>query len=75
MRRGLVLVPEKRELFASMSVADNLQLGGFARDASAAMPRCSPMCTRAFPGLPSAASNGRARCRAASGRCWRSGER
>jgi branched-chain amino acid transport system ATP-binding protein len=28
---GLVLVPEKRELFASMSVADNLELGGFAR--------------------------------------------
>jgi branched-chain amino acid transport system ATP-binding protein len=26
-----VLVPEKRELFASMSVADNLELGGFAR--------------------------------------------
>ena len=34
--RGLVLVPEKRELFASMSVADNLELGAFAcrRDAS-----------------------------------------
>ena len=31
VRRGLVLVPEKRELFASMSVADNLRLGGFAR--------------------------------------------
>ena len=31
VRRGLVLVPEKRELFATMSVADNLQLGGFAR--------------------------------------------
>ena len=31
VRRGLVLVPEKRELFASMSVADNLQLGAFAR--------------------------------------------
>ena len=29
--RGVVLVPEKRELFASMSVADNLLLGGFAR--------------------------------------------
>jgi len=28
---GLVLVPEKRELFASMSVADNLALGAFAR--------------------------------------------
>src|SRR4051794_21817838 len=28
--RGMVLVPEKRELFAAMSVADNLLLGGFA---------------------------------------------
>ena len=28
---GLVLVPEKRELFASMSVGDNLALGTFAR--------------------------------------------
>ena len=28
--RGIVLVPEKRELFSSMSVADNLLLGGFA---------------------------------------------
>jgi len=28
---GLVLVPEKRELFASMTVADNLELGAFAR--------------------------------------------
>jgi branched-chain amino acid transport system ATP-binding protein len=27
----LVLVPEQRELFASMTVADNLQLGAFAR--------------------------------------------
>ena len=29
--RGLVLVPEKRELFAAMSVADNLRLGAFVR--------------------------------------------
>jgi branched-chain amino acid transport system ATP-binding protein len=29
--RGVVLVPERRELFTTMSVADNLQLGGFAR--------------------------------------------
>ena len=38
---GLVLVPEKRELFGSMTVADNLQLGAFsrrgARDAAARM--------------------------------------
>lgn len=29
--RGLGLVPEKRELFGSMSVEDNLRLGGFMR--------------------------------------------
>ena len=28
---GLCLVPEKRELFATMTVLDNLQLGGWAR--------------------------------------------
>jgi branched-chain amino acid transport system ATP-binding protein len=28
---GLVLVPEKRELFGSMTVAENLELGAFAR--------------------------------------------
>ena len=30
VERGLCLVPEKRELFAAMSVADNLELGAFA---------------------------------------------
>ena len=29
--RGVALVPEKRELFAEMSVEDNLLLGGFSR--------------------------------------------
>src|SRR5206468_12733795 len=29
--RGLTLVPERRELFAAMTVADNLQLGAFQR--------------------------------------------
>lgn len=29
--RGMTLVPEKRELFGEMSVADNLQLGAFMR--------------------------------------------
>jgi branched-chain amino acid transport system ATP-binding protein len=29
--RGLILVPEGRELFAAMSVADNLELGAFLR--------------------------------------------
>ncbi|MFO4987384.1 ABC transporter ATP-binding protein, partial [Salmonella enterica subsp. enterica serovar 1,4,[5],12:i:-] len=30
VRRGVALVPEKRELFGEMSVEDNLLLGGFA---------------------------------------------
>ncbi|MBV8916273.1 MAG: ABC transporter ATP-binding protein, partial [Acetobacteraceae bacterium] len=29
VRRGICLVPEKRELFASLTVLDNLRLGGF----------------------------------------------
>jgi len=31
---GLCLVPEKRELFATMSVEDNIELGGFLRSTS-----------------------------------------
>ncbi|KGD95715.1 MULTISPECIES: ABC transporter ATP-binding protein [Rhizobium/Agrobacterium group] len=31
---GLCLVPEKRELFSTMSVEDNIELGGFLRNAS-----------------------------------------
>ncbi len=31
VRRGVALIPEKRELFTSMSVEDNLRLGGFDR--------------------------------------------
>ena len=34
--RGLMLVPERRELFAGMSVADNLALGAFSRRRNAA---------------------------------------
>ena len=34
VKAGLCLVPERRELFADMSVEDNLQLGGFRRSRS-----------------------------------------
>lgn len=51
--RGLVLVPEKRELFASMSVADNLALGAFARrrDGDAAVRRSLDEVYHRFPRL------------------------
>ena len=51
--RGLVLVPEKRELFASMSVADNLELGAFSRrrEGDAAMRRSLDEVYQRFPRL------------------------
>jgi branched-chain amino acid transport system ATP-binding protein len=51
--RGLVLVPEKRELFSSMSVADNLELGAFARrrDGDAATRRALDEVYQRFPRL------------------------
>ena len=51
--RGLVLVPEKRELFASMTVADSLALGAFARrrEGEAATRRTLEEVYQRFPRL------------------------
>ena len=51
--RGLTLVPERRELFAAMSVADNLALGAFPRRraGSAAMRSTLDDVYRRFPRL------------------------
>lgn len=38
VRQGIALVPEGRQLFASMSVADNLLLGAYSRYSRAARP-------------------------------------
>ena len=46
---GLSLVPEHRELFATMNVEDNLQLGAF-RIAKAATASPSSGSTRCFRG-------------------------
>ena len=67
---GLALVPERRELFGSMSVADNLLLGGFRRPRRRAR-RSAGAGLRPLPppqGAPHASSP--ARSPAASGRCW-----
>jgi branched-chain amino acid transport system ATP-binding protein len=47
---GLTLVPEKRELFATMSVGDNLLLGGFRTPADARAAALEQVYTR-FPRL------------------------
>ncbi len=66
---GLCLVPEKRELFATMSVADNLILGGYRATAAERAASGSTTSTGGFRGSPSVARSWPARCRAASGRC------
>ncbi len=48
---GLVLVPEKRELFASMTVADNLELGAFAARRAGAAAATLQDVYRRFPRL------------------------
>jgi branched-chain amino acid transport system ATP-binding protein len=52
VERGLVLVPERRELFAEMSVDDNLLLGGYTwrRDAAGVRARRDDVFAR-FPRL------------------------
>ncbi len=53
VRAGLSLVPEKRELFATLTVADNLRLGGFRlrREGRAALRRQLDEVYALFPRL------------------------
>ncbi len=70
--RGLALVPEGRQLFTMMSVAENLELGAFSKHSTrsyATRLDRSSACSRASP---SAAPSAPARCPAASSKWWRS---
>jgi branched-chain amino acid transport system ATP-binding protein len=51
IERGFCLVPEKCELFAGMSVADNLRLGAFTRRGSAGIRRSMDDVFDRFPRL------------------------
>jgi branched-chain amino acid transport system ATP-binding protein len=48
---GMVLVPEKRELFASMTVAENLELGAFSRRGAGGIAASLADVYRWFPRL------------------------
>jgi ABC-type branched-subunit amino acid transport system ATPase component len=50
VRRGLVLVPEGRQLFAQMSVHDNVELGGWLLTPAERAPRVAQV-LRDFPKL------------------------
>jgi branched-chain amino acid transport system ATP-binding protein len=67
---GPCLVLESRELFASMTVRENLQLGGFVRRRDA--PRATLNLSRSmlgFCGLRSGATRTRVRCRVENVKC------
>ena len=51
VRRGLALVPERRELFPSLPVLENLSLGAYTRRDRAAIAEDLEMCFTLFPRL------------------------
>ena len=72
---GIAQVPEGRQVFAPLSVEDNLRLGAWTRR-DADIARRSRRGLRDVPGAGREARTSRpARCRAASSRCWRSAAR
>ena len=76
VRRGICLVPERRELFTEMTVADNLVLGAYTHWATA--KPCNGICRRSTSAsrvCPSGAANWPAPCPAENARCWHSGAR
>ena len=51
VKRGLVLVPEGRRLFKSMTVAENLQMGAYQRSDKQAIARDLERTLEYFPAL------------------------
>ena len=71
VERGLCLVPEKHELFAEMSVSDNLALGGYAhrRDRRGIETAMANVYAR-FPRLTERRAQAAGTLSGGSGRCW-----
>lgn len=68
-RMGMAVVPEGRQIFANLTVQENLQAFAANRNASENPGRwsASTTCSRAWPSGPATPAIA---CRAVSSRCW-----
>jgi ABC-type branched-subunit amino acid transport system ATPase component len=69
---GIAHVPEGRQVFPSLTVMENLEMGAMTEAASATGNRTSSASSNGCRSSPSDAVSSLARCRADSSRCWRS---
>ena len=69
--RGLTLVPEGKNIFAELTVDENLALVRPPRTSRGGISLPSPRSSSSSRGSPNGATTRARRCRAASGRCWR----
>ena len=62
-RLGIAWVPEGRQLWNTLTVIDNLRMGGFVESDTASSTAASTRCSSGFPASRSAATRSPARCR------------
>lgn len=70
VKRGIVQVPEGRQVFRDMSVRENLDLGATCGATARASAAISRRCTRCSRVSRSASTRWPPRSRAANSRCW-----
>jgi len=70
--RGLVLVPEGRQLFGAMTVEENLEMGAYSTRASRRYAQSLDQVFGLFPRLAERRRQLAGTFPAASSRCWRS---
>ena len=73
VERGIVLIPEARQLWPAMTVLENLEMGAYARSARPARAQTLDSVFAMFPLLSNGCGKRPERSRAASSRCVRSG--
>ena len=70
VKKGLVMVPEGRGVFARMTITENLQMGAYIRNDKAGLRQTSRRCSPSSRACVNARTSWPEPCRAASSRCW-----